>query len=883
MQATDPRGLIKVCLAMSDLPKCGDVPMSRCRVLYCRIPGCINNESFVSQSEPMLNPNSSSFLLATLVRHSHLLPHVIMATQLFGQNAFMNWSSIEEDIGLELMYNSQEQPQYEFELPQLQSGLPIIRPPEGCEKMKPTEFNDPHYEDLPTPTCIRILKLFPGKDEYSDFEVFRPPVRCSIIVADLNDNPSYDALSYTWGDPCTLYLSPEEISPQAAWAARPFVIEVDGEEVSVGANLYAALLALRFQVTHHTDPRLSDTPQTSGHFWIDALCINQTDLKEKSSQVMMMSRIYQQACFVYTWLGGGDRLSRQALYDLVNIAKLSPENDGIDPKDLRKFDIEDCETYQKLGIPKLGYTSWIGIYLFLNRAWFKRAWIVQEVALARKPWFMCGMKLGNVEVILKALEVLHESRWYDQMRNLAEPLIQNHRNESDCCSKTILTRTNIRLHRPRETHMVSSNLGYLVRDIRTVTEELQSLAEDESAPKWPSLSWLLEMYRFTESGDARDKVYAFVGLSSEQETRPLKVDYERKVEEVFVEAARHIMGSMGNLRILSLKKPDLDAGLALKLPSWVPDFTVPDLTPSINQHHLFSASQGLEKSGLLYLPGDELQLFGAKIDTVKDVATTMFHWAIIAELNPLFREVTPPEGQTVFEALWRTLLLDQYEGRTPAPRDCGNNFLNVLEERFLVLQIEAAVTLRCAERLTDIRAAIVASMATPTNDLDQYTVFDYSREKLGTIYTTVQRLLNRCSDEDEMLFPPEFVEFENQRKQCKSEEEDDSVILNFFEESHKRLKLIKAECGDILYQILGNPGRLLFVTEKGFLGLGSSTLEIGDEVWILAGADVPFVLRPSGLSADKFCLVGEAYVHGAMQGEAVERLCEGDLRTLHIV
>ena len=62
--------------------------------------------------------------------------------------------------------------------------------------------------------------------------------------------------------------------------------------------------------------------------------------------------------------------------------------------------------------------------------------------------------------------------------------------------------------------------------------------------------------------------------------------------------------------------------------------------------------------------------------------------------------------------------------------------------------------------------------------------------------------------------------------------------------------------------------RRLFRTAKGYLGVGVKSLQPEDEVWIIGGADTPMLLRkhPNGL----YRLVGEAYVHGIMYGEAVQ-------------
>jgi hypothetical protein len=77
--------------------------------------------------------------------------------------------------------------------------------------------------------------------------------------------------------------------------------------------------------------------------------------------------------------------------------------------------------------------------------------------------------------------------------------------------------------------------------------------------------------------------------------------------------------------------------------------------------------------------------------------------------------------------------------------------------------------------------------------------------------------------------------------------------------------------------------RRLFLTLNGFVGLGPDTMREGDLVCILAGGDLPFVLRPlkKGLGSetaelstisDRYLFVGECYVEGLMKGEAIVAL-----------
>lgn len=66
-------------------------------------------------------------------------------------------------------------------------------------------------------------------------------------------------------------------------------------------------------------------------------------------------------------------------------------------------------------------------------------------------------------------------------------------------------------------------------------------------------------------------------------------------------------------------------------------------------------------------------------------------------------------------------------------------------------------------------------------------------------------------------------------------------------------------------------GRGLFRTQRGFLGLGLYRAQPGDQVWVIAGCRTPLVLRPvPGSKESTAVLVGEAYVHGIMNGEVQE-------------
>lgn len=122
------------------------------------------------------------------------------------------------------------------------------------------------YTSLQSPHHIRVLDLEPGTG--SD------PIACRLSTVSLLDNPVYEALSYTWGDPNE---------------PRGFIV-CNGDSIPVANNLKAAFQRLRL-------------PNEIRSIWADAICINQNDIPERNAQVQLMSQVYRKASKVVVWLG----------------------------------------------------------------------------------------------------------------------------------------------------------------------------------------------------------------------------------------------------------------------------------------------------------------------------------------------------------------------------------------------------------------------------------------------------------------------------------------------------------------------------------------------------------------------------------------------------
>lgn len=123
---------------------------------------------------------------------------------------------------------------------------------------------------------IRLALLHPATSEHQD-------IACDLQVASLKNEPNYEALSYTWGPPFN------------GQSLEYGTILLSGAVTRATGNLFHALRRLRL-------------PNTIRTLWIDAICINQDDVLERSQQVAMMSQIYAGARRVLVWFGEDSEL-----------------------------------------------------------------------------------------------------------------------------------------------------------------------------------------------------------------------------------------------------------------------------------------------------------------------------------------------------------------------------------------------------------------------------------------------------------------------------------------------------------------------------------------------------------------------------------------------
>lgn len=216
----------------------------------------------------------------------------------------------------------------------------------------------------------------------------------------------YAALSYVWGDP-------KETSR----------IFINGRETEITKNLEVVLQELS-----------GDPAFVYGYkLWVDAICINQHDLDERGRQVRKMQKIYSNAWSVQAWLGEEKNGSSSAITLVRNLSYMA-----LYAKD------EELQARLQRSPGHLGPQGcWLAFSAFMQRPYWKRLWIAQEVVLGGSSVIIrCGSQSIDWPVFYAGIQFLFEYLW------TVKDLLLRH--EMDACG--ILTGS--RRWRTKSLHLV---------------------------------------------------------------------------------------------------------------------------------------------------------------------------------------------------------------------------------------------------------------------------------------------------------------------------------------------------------------------------------------------------------------------------------------------
>ncbi|KAI8670665.1 HET domain-containing protein [Fusarium keratoplasticum] len=338
-----------------------------------------------------------------------------------------------------------------------------------------------------------------------------------------------------------------------------------------------------------------------------------------------------------------------------------------------------------------------------------------------------------------------------------------------------------------------------------------------------SLDLLLASTRRFKVTNPVDKIYALMNLAESRRSTPLppllRPDYRKSVVEVFRDVTIHLI-SQGSLDILSGIE-DVKFRHFHQLPSWVPDYSVHQvisilcMPPRSGTFTLYAAATGRQVEAR-YSSADPntLVLSAYRFDTIERIAPLedqvsqirLENWGSMLDFGARYPSVNGEPG-TMIDAFWHTLIgnigLGTHE--YPVPQEWIQHF--------------AAFASQAREELSQYLAR---SHAAPREEGETSSLTPGIDSILGALRN---------------VFHPNGTLGQDTGR---------------FETTMHHIAW----------------SRRLFVTKAGYMGLAHPSAQHGDIVVLLSGGRVPFIIRKdSSDSSEYYHIVGEAYVHGIMDGE----------------
>lgn len=527
------------------------------------------------------------------------------------------------------------------------------------------------YQPLPQDHSIRLLRII-------GYQQAPRRIQCSLVIHLLKDAPPYTALSYTWGVAVRQgHCYEDEENNQGKLQE----IELEGNVHTVTENLFDALCEFgerRFE----------------GYLWIDALCICQNNLEERATQVLLMGDIYSTAKEVVVWLGKDTTHLEEVirLHEAVIITLGKKKEQGEIDKIWEWTSVHsplDPGTALACGVPTAALWNdyWKAYFRFFRqRRWFYRAWIIQEVALARELVVWCGRSTVEWNVLWVLSWVLKVSGWQIQLH-------LEHGSLGRSIGDEVFRLGSLR--KEITAGLDNNEIQHAARSIFGATTVEQ---------RWYAyLAHLIQNFRRAWVSDDRDKIYSTLGLAyqflQQGTMNPIQPNYDATVQEVYTSITSQLIQSLPILAILSLVE-DKSRQKVNSLPSWVPDYTCPLMAKpfvwlgaleagemSKPPGGLFNASLATESSPLTHrIVNDTLILSGVLFDRVVEISTAETSLSAplllpLLELCCRLEETYPPTGQPRVEVLWRTMTSDFHDTH-PAPQELASSF-----REFILLQM----------------------------------------------------------------------------------------------------------------------------------------------------------------------------------------------------
>lgn len=497
---------------------------------------------------------------------------------------------------------------------------------------------------------FRIFKLLPGEQE--------DPLVCELKNY---SGQSFEAISWTWN-----------------WREKDL-----GERIQVGSSSVRSWPNLEFML------KALRSPIEPRYLWLDYLCINMKDSNERSEQILKVRKIFQMAHSACVWLGEEADDSRLAFQLIIRLMAMRGDDEAVRTTSPRE---------------------WAALAALMNRKYFCRRWIIQELASARRILLHCG---GDVV------------QWSDFADSIL--LLQN---QMEAVLGSIPASNSSQQHQTLNLYEAtklwpSVHLATLVQGLFLKNENGKAIEPRYRLKTLMSLCWMFQasvpqdifysllpvcndIHAVTSSGFYTGPTYdeKITPLQRSYDLGPLESDYYRSDHLFLVDYSRTFLrvcidfvsfnfSQYGEFDVLCRPWAAIDRSQYSSLPSWLTTaFTVPfewhgpnsvwvrrtadPLVGGINgRRSAYNASQGSE-----LLPGwnlgdsghSERSLFvqGFVLDTIREVSSPSAlgnipdSWFAFAQPQLKDFDNLSESISADNDTLWRTLVVDRdSEGRNP--------------------------------------------------------------------------------------------------------------------------------------------------------------------------------------------------------------------------
>ncbi|KAF2838755.1 hypothetical protein M501DRAFT_992705 [Patellaria atrata CBS 101060] len=342
------------------------------------------------------------------------------------------------------------------------------------------------FEPLPNERTIRLFELHPGAGVQ--------PVVGRLRFAKLDRAPPYEAVSYVSDEP----RDAEEVV-------------CNGKSLEVSMNLYAALQRVRLQ----NRPRM---------LWVDQVCMDQKNDKERGQQMMLMGDIFTHADDVLVWLGENEDDDADLAFGLIK--ELNAHFlDLVQGKGKKKRTTQSIPEITPDQLTRADDHKWNALSNLLCRAWFNDIFIIRQIGVASSAEIMCG------DYAVDWRELVISASWIIRKAPQLEAKYQ------------------LRL----------DNIVQLSQGFRVEPDDITFLD-------------VLQRSRHYNSFDPRDKVFALLDHPSAS-TPPgqIQPDYTKPVLEIYWEVAVKLLAQTKSLALLShVQRTAHNDKLHADFPSWLP-------------------------------------------------------------------------------------------------------------------------------------------------------------------------------------------------------------------------------------------------------------------------------------------------------------------------